>query len=78
MQQDDLDSGPAAKKLKMTPESEPKSIPRRRRRRPKVVRPLARKMWDGLLHTRVVAMKLGETFSDFGFLRARKKTRCAT
>ena len=50
---------------------------RRRRRRPKDVRPLARKMWDKLMQTKLVALKLGATFSDFGFLPAKKKARRA-
>ncbi|PIL23690.1 hypothetical protein GSI_13439 [Ganoderma sinense ZZ0214-1] len=73
-QQDNSDSGPAAKKLRTAPEP---MIPRRRRRRPKVVRPLARKMWDKLMKTKLKALKLGATFSDFGFLPAKKTRRAA-
>ncbi len=62
-QHDTPDAGPAAKKP--------------RRRRPKDVRPLARKMWDKLMQTKLVALKLGATFSDFGFLPAKRRARRA-
>ena len=69
-QQDNPDSGPAAKKLKMAPEP---TIPRRRRRRHKDMRPIARKMWDKLMKTKVKALKLGATFSDFGFKKRKAR-----
>ena len=73
-QQDNPDSGPAAKKLKIAPQP---TIPRRRRRRPKVVRPLARKVWDKVLKANLKALKLGATFSEFGLLSGKKTRRAA-
>ena len=64
------DPGPAAKKLQITV---PPLATGRRPRRPKKRPPLVRKMWDKLMVTKLAALKLGATFSDFGFRSARRE-----
>ncbi|KAI1790708.1 hypothetical protein LXA43DRAFT_467806 [Ganoderma leucocontextum] len=63
---DNSASGPTVKKIRMTP---------RRRRRPKVVLPLVRKMWDKFMWKKIIAIGERSTDTGSGSGSANKKAR---